>query len=187
MDLKSLMSTLLSEETIKGVVEKTGASPEQVKGILGNALPMLLNGANAQAKDRSTAAGFAGALQQHAQKDTSALSSFLGGVDLDDGAKIVSHLLGGSAQSQTQQLAQQSGASAATTGNVLSTAAPLLMSLLGQQAGSDNDGANVSGLMGSLMGSGDMNGLLGSLLGGGSQSASGKKNGLIGKLMGLLK
>lgn len=188
MDLNALMGTLLSDETISGVGAKTGASANEVRGVLGSALPLLLNGANAQAADASTAAGFSGALQQHAQSDTSVLSSFLGGVDLDDGAKIVAHLLGGNTASQTQTLAQQSGVSEAKTGNILSAAAPLLMSLLGQQAGADNSSANVAGLMGSLLGSGDMAGLMGSLLGGSSaQGSSGKKTGLLGKLLGLLK
>ena len=188
MDLNALMSTILSDETVNGVGKKTGASANEVRGVLGSALPLLLNGANAQAANDATAAGFSGALQQHAQNDTSVLSSFLGGVDLDDGAKIVAHLLGGSTAAQTQTLAQQSGVSEAKTGNILSAAAPLLMSLIGQQAGSENSSTNVAGLMGNLMGSGDMTGLLAGMLGGGSaQSSSGKKNSLLGKLLGLLK
>ena len=115
MDLNALMSTLLSEESINGVGEKAGASSEQVRGVLGSALPLLLNGANAQANDESTASGFAGALQQHAQSDTSNLSSFLGGVDLSDGAKIVAHLLGANTAAQTAQTKQNEADTAART------------------------------------------------------------------------
>ena len=197
MDLNALMSTLLSEESINGVGEKAGASSEQVRGVLGSALPLLLNGANAQANDESTASGFAGALQQHAQSDTSNLSSFLGGVDLSDGAKIVAHLLGANTAAQTQSVAQQNNVNSATTGNILATAAPLLMSLIGQQSGSEaNSGLGVSGIMGSLLGSGDMGSLLGGLLGGGAAGTqeqvqpvqqSAKRPGLLAKLLGLLK
>ena len=188
MDLNALFGTLLSEESINGMGEKAGASAGEVRGVLGNALPLLLNGANAQATDESTAAGFAGALQQHAQDDTSVLSSFLSGVDLDDGAKIVAHLLGANTASQTQNLASTTGVSAAKTGSILSAAAPLLMSLIGQQAGNEsNSGMNTAGLMGSLLGSGDMTSLLGTMLGGSSNASSGKKTGLLGKLLSLLK
>ena len=195
MDLNALMSTLLSEESINGLGGKAEASPAEVRGVLGSALPLLLNGANAQAANAETESGFTGALQQHAQSDTSNLTSFLGGVDMNDGAKIVAHLLGMNTANQTQAVAQQSGVSAAKTGSILSAAAPLLMSLLGQQAGSEsNSGIGTAGLMGALLGSGDMNSLLGGLLGGAAPAqpevvpvSSGKKNGLLAKLLGLLK
>lgn len=200
MDLNALISTLLSEESINGVGERAGASSDQVRGVLGSALPLLLNGANAQANDAATASGFAGALQQHAQSDTSNLGSFLGGVDMIDGAKIVAHLLGANTAAQTQTVAQQNNVSSATTGNILATVAPLLMSLIGQQSGNDaNSGLGVSGIMGSLLGSGDMGSLLGGLLGGGASvqqpvqqpvqpvQQNNKRPSLLAKLFGLLK
>ena len=203
MDLNSLVSTLLSEESIDGLGARAGATPEEVRGVLGNALPMLLGGANAQAANQDTASGFVGALQQHAQDDTSNLSSFLGNVDLSDGAKIIAHLLGANTAAQTQTVAQQAGVSQQQAGSILSAAAPLLLSLLGQQtasAASQNNSAGIGGLMGSLMGSGDMTSLLGGLLGGGgaaqqplqqisepaaqTQQNAAKPSGLLGKLFG---
>ena len=170
MDLQALMSTMLSEESIENLGAKAGASSEEVRGVLGSALPLLLNGANAQATNQATASGFLGALQQHAQDDASNVGSFLGGVDMADGAKIIGHLLGGNSGAQTQAVAQQSGVSQAKTGNILSAVAPLLLTLLGQQAASGGNSANnnalgIGSLMGSLMGSGDMTSLLGSMLG----------------------
>jgi len=208
MDLNALMSTMLSQESIENLGAKTDASPDEVRGVLGNALPLLLNGAAAQANDESTASGFLGALQQHSQDDASNISSFLGGVDMSDGAKIIAHLLGANTSAQTTAVAQQSGVSQAKTGNILSAVAPLLLTLLGQQAAgsSSNNAAGIGNLMGSLMGSGDMSGLLGSLLGSGSASAAAeplqevtqaasaepqasatKPTGLLGKLFSLLK
>ena len=215
MDLNALMSTMLSKESIDGLGAKANASPEEVRSVLGSALPLLLNGANAQATNQETASGFVGALQQHSQDDASNVSSFLGKVDLGDGAKIIAHLLGANTAAQTQTVAQQTGVSQAQTGNILSAAAPLLLTLLGQQAAGNqqsNNAAGIGGLMGSLMGSGDMTSLLGGLLGGGAANAaaaqplqeitqpaqqaaqqtqqaaaSAKPQGLLGKLFGLLK
>ena len=122
-----------------------------------------------------------------------------------DGAKIVAHLLGANTAAQTQTFAQQNNVSTATTGNILATAAPLLMSLIGQQAQPQNtSSANVGGLMGSLLGSGDMSSLLGGLLGGGAgaqpaqqplqeitqpvaQPVQQQRPGLLAKLLSLLK
>ena len=172
MDLNALMSTMLSEESMENLGMKADASPDQVRGVLGSALPLLLSGANAQATNQQTASGFVGALQQHAQDDASNVGSFLGGVDMADGAKIIAHLLGANTATQTQAVAQQTGVSQQQTGNILAAAAPLLLTLLGQQAASSSNSANnnalgIGSLMGSLMGSGDMTSLLGSLLGGG--------------------
>ena len=211
MDLSALMSTMLSEESIESLGMKAESSPEEVRSVLGNALPLLLNGASAQATNQETASGFVGALQQHSQDDASNIGSFLGNVDMGDGAKIIAHLLGTNTAAQTQTVAQQSGVSQQQTGNILSAAAPLLLTLLGQQAASgsnssSNNALGIGSLMGSLMGSGDMTSLLGGLLGGGSaaqplqevaepvaqpvqqqtQQAS-KPSGLLGKLFSLLK
>ena len=107
MDLQALMSTMLSEESIQNLGARAEASPDEVRGVLGNALPLLLNGASAQATNQETASGFLGALQQHAQDDASNVGSFLGGVDMADGAKIIAHLLGANTATQTQAVAQR--------------------------------------------------------------------------------
>ena len=166
MDLNALMGALLSSESITGVSQNTGASEQQVQSVLGSALPLLLNGANTQAQDEQS--GFAGALQQHATNDTSNITSFLSGVDKIDGAKIVAHLLGANTQAQTQSVAAQTGVSPAQTGSILATAAPLLMSLMGQQtAAAQSSGSNaaVGGLLGSLLGNVDLGSLAMNLLG----------------------
>lgn len=218
MDLNALMSTMLSEESIANIGQKTGAKPEEVRGVLGSALPLLLNGASAQANNPETASGFVGALQQHAQDDASNVSGFLGNVDMGDGAKIIAHLLGANmVGAQTQAVAQQVGVSQQQTGNILAAVAPLLLTLLGQQAASgsnssSNNALGIGGLMGSLMGSGNMTSLLGAMLGGGAapaaaaqqplqqivtpaqqaapvqqQAQAAKPQGLLGKLFSLLK
>ncbi len=217
MDLNALMSTMLSEESIANLGQKTDATPEEVRGVLGSALPLLLSGASAQANNPETASGFVGALQQHAQDDASNVSGFLGNVDMGDGAKIIAHLLGANMGAQTQAVAQQAGVSQQQTGNILAAVAPLLLTLLGQQAASgsnssSNNALGIGGLMGSLMGSGDMTSLLGAMLGGGAapsaaaqqplqqivtpvqqaapvqqQAQAAKPQGLLGKLFSLLK
>ena len=199
MDLKKLTSTLLSSDSIKGLSNLTGASKGEVNSVLTEALPALLSGANGQAKDAGTAKGFADALAQHAKDDTSNLAGFLGNVDLGDGAKIIGHLLGSDQDSVTKSVAKKTGVSAAKIGQILAAIAPLLMSLLGQQADDDKDsGLDIGGLLGGLVDNVDVTSLLTGLLGGGNSSASGSSNkkpakkkkasgGLLGGLMSLLK
>ena len=94
MDLMKLAGTLLSSDSVKGLSDLTGTSKSDVTSVLTEALPALLNGATQQAKGKDTADGFASALSNHAKKDTCNLTDFLGNVDLADGAKIITHLLG---------------------------------------------------------------------------------------------
>ena len=164
MDLNTLMGAMLSSDSIKSISQASGASQKDVKAVLSSALPGLLNGAAQQANNSQTAAGFAGALAQHAKSDTRDLGSFLSGVDLADGGKIIAHLLGANTTAATQQTANASGVDAAKGAKILAVAAPLLMSLLGKQAG-QSSGSAVGTLMNSLLGGGNAGSLIGSLLG----------------------
>lgn len=181
MDLSAIMNTLLSSDTVSGVSKKTGASKGDVTSVLTSALPMLLQGAQSQADDKETAAGFEKALDDHSKDDTSNLRSFLKGVDLDDGAKIVGHLLGGNTSGTTKKVSEASGVSSGATSQIMSAAAPLLMSLLGKSskddAGTKKNDDGDSGLLGQLVSSALSNVDVGSLLSGllGDSGSSKKK------------
>ena len=157
MDLNALMGTLLSGDTIANMSQKTGASSQEVQNVLASALPALLNGAQAQANSA----------------DTADLTSFVQNIDMDDGAKIVGHLLGNQQTEITQTASQRAGLSSGSTGLILAAAAPLLMSLLGKQtSGNQNNNAmGIGSLLGSMLGGADTTSLIGSLLGGGMAQA----------------
>jgi len=193
-DTSSILSTLLSSSAIKGISKTSDTSADEVQRIVANAVPALLQGANKQATSKSTAEGFAAALSQHAQDNTSNIASFMKNVDLDDGLKVLGHLLGSSAKSTTAQISKASGTTVAKTTSVLSALAPLLMSLLGQQTQSSSGSAQASmaaSLLGGLMQNVNVGDVLGSLLGasssGSSKPSSNASGSLLNGLMGLLK
>ena len=163
MDLSSVMTTLLSSDSVKNLSKKTGSSQKEVSSVLSSALPLLLAGAGSQTDDQSTAEGFEKALAQHGEKDTSNLASFLDGVDMEDGAKIIGHLLGANTTSTTKQVSKESGTDADSTAQILAAAAPLLMSLLGQETKKSKK-ADTSALVGALVGEVIKNVDVGSLL-----------------------
>ena len=202
MDLSKIASSLLSSDSLKGLSNLTGASNKDITGVLTSALPSLLSGATEQAKDKKTSESFATALAQHAKDDTSDLTSFLGKVDLNDGAKIIGHLLGSGKEETVKKAAKASGVSEKKTGDILSAIAPMLLSLLGQQAEEDDDKeSGASGLVGALLDNVDVGSLLSGLIstdtssasnGGKKKPASAKKkndtSGIIGGILtGLLK
>ncbi len=198
MDVTSLLTGLASASNIKNIGKAADASPDDVKNVLAQAVPALLQGAAAQTKGDS-AAGFEQALSDHAKDKGKTLN-------LEDGAKIISHLLGSKASSTTGAIAKAAGVTKASATSILAAAAPLFMSLLGQQT-SGTSGNALGSLLGGLTSNVNVGSLLGNLLGGSSGGASsassaGKKDdkkdkkdkkdesaagNLLGGLMGLLK
>ncbi|MBR2842864.1 MAG: DUF937 domain-containing protein [Lachnospiraceae bacterium] len=179
MDFSSILNTITSSDSIQQLSSLSGTSENDVSSILSSVLPQLLNGAQGQATNQETAQSFANALTSHGQQDTNDLSAFFGGIDLDDGQKIVNHLLGSdNAVATAETLSSESGVATSSITNIISAAAPLLMSLLGKQATSDKEakekdadgGIDLAGIVGSLFGGGDGDGKegggLGSLLSG---------------------
>ena len=200
MELASMLKTMLNADSIAKMSEKTGTSTDEVKSVLLSALPALLKGVQGQASNRETVAGFAGALDSHARDDTSDIAAFLSQVDLEDGEKIVGHLLGGDQGETTRAAAKKAGLSTAATGSILGAAAPLLMSLLGQQAtqavqaqpqngGGQQAAPSGAGVLAGMLGAQQQNakpsglgGLLSGLFGGGQQQSADSNP--IGSMMG---
>ncbi len=165
MDLQQIAKMILSSDSVEGIAKRSGASSSDVTKVLSQALPLLLGGANDQAKNTDTASSFTQALSSHAKADTSDLGSFLAGIDLADGAKIIGHLLGSEQDSTTKSVAKQAGVSQKKTASILSSVAPLLMSLLGKQTEeSDVSDSPIGDLIGSLLEQVDVGELLTGLL-----------------------
>ncbi len=132
-NIQTIAKTLLGADAIKGIGKTTGLDGEDIANILSNALPQLLSGASKQSTSKKTAASFAEALESHAGSKTSNLASFFKNVDIEDGAKIVGHLLGKGTDTTAKKISKSLGIDAADVIKVLAAAAPLLMSLMGQK------------------------------------------------------
>ncbi|MBQ7172441.1 MAG: DUF937 domain-containing protein [Clostridia bacterium] len=211
LDLSSIAS-LLSGGGISAISEKVGAKEDQVTSAVTAALPALISGMKQNVSTEAGAASLAGALSDHKNADVSNVTAFLNGADLTDGAKIVSHILGGKEKATTAAIAEKSGLSSSKVSSILSMIAPLLLSLLGkkqEETSSASTSSSLTGLLGSVLGgSGGSSALgslassaLGELFGSGSSdsaesaSGTGKKKkdekkedgGLLGGLLGLFK
>ena len=199
MDISSLIGTFMSSDALQNIGSAAQTDAKSAKDVLAAALPSLLSGAKAQSDDEST--GFGEALLSHGKDDISDIASFLGKVDLEDGGKIIGHLFGNDSDNQIGTIAESAGVSKANTSNILSAAAPLLMSLLGQQASSsasDSSASALSSVASLFLKNADIGGILGGILGGGNNNSdeikiedantttSAKPAGLISTLLGKL-
>lgn len=162
-DLSSIAKTLLENDTLENIADKIGVSKNDVSSVLSNALPSLLSGAGKQSTGNDTKEGFAAALESHANSNISNLSSFFKGLDITDGSKIISHLLGKDNDSTAEEISKNSGIDTKKVALILAAAAPLLMSLLGkktQSAKEENKTSSTADLASSLLGNVDLGGLL---------------------------
>ncbi len=163
MDVNTLLKLMMSTASTDALTQNTGLSADKISGVMNSILPTLISGAGAQASNADTAAGFLQAIENHGNKDTKDLNSFLSSVDLADGAKIVQHLLGGNTAATAQTAAKAAGVSEADVKKILAMVSPLLLSILGQQKKKHgNDSASLlQNLMTTASGSGlDAGGLL---------------------------
>ncbi|WP_299665299.1 DUF937 domain-containing protein [uncultured Polaribacter sp.] len=157
-----LLNSDLGKQIVSGVAGSTGTDTTKTGSVLAMALPVLMKAMERNAATPEGAAGLMGALSN--KHDGSILDNlgglFGGGVDENvkqDGAGILSHILGNKQQGVQQIIGQKSGLDAGSVANILKIAAPILMGVLGKQKREQN-----------VSNSGDLKGLLGGLLGGNS-------------------
>ncbi len=150
------LTDLLSGDVIASIAKSAGASKSDTASVLANALPDLVKSMATNATTKDGAKSLAKALDDHTS-DASA-ASLLKNIDLEDGAKILGHILGSDNDTVTKKTSKKSGVDNDTTSTILATAAPLLLSALGsEKKSSKTDADGLSDLLGSLLGKDDGN------------------------------
>lgn len=154
-----LLNSDIGKTIISGVSGQTGQSEDKTGNLLTMALPVLTQAMKKNSASPEGAQGLLGALNKH---DGSILDDiggfFKGGVDknvIDDGGKILGHVLGSKQSNVQNALSQKSGIDAGNVADILKVAAPLLMGLLGKQQRKNNvsDQNGLGGLLGGLINS----------------------------------
>ncbi|WP_428742675.1 DUF937 domain-containing protein [Tenacibaculum sp.] len=156
-----LLNSDLGKTIVSGVAESTGQDTNKTSSVLTMAMPVLMKAMQRNASTPEGAEGLISALNKHDGGILDNLGDlFAGGVNtyiLQDGSKILGHVLGNKQQGVEQIIGQKSGISASAVADILKTAAPILMAILGKQSRQEN-----------VSNSSDLGGLLGGLLGGNS-------------------
>ena len=129
--LESIAKTLLNNKTSDEIGKSLGVSSEDASAVLAAVLPQLLQGATAQASSSKTQDSFAEALESHSTNYTSDLAKFFKNVDIEDGAKIVGHLLGTDQKKVATQASKKTGIDTKQVIKIAAAAAPLVMTLIG--------------------------------------------------------
>jgi hypothetical protein len=154
-----LLNSDLGKTIVSGVSNQTNQPQNKTKDVLTMALPVLMAAMKKNANTPQGAEGLLGAIGN--KHDGSILdnlgSLFEGGVDssvIEDGGKILGHVLGGKQQHVEMALSQKSGIDAGSVAQILKVAAPILMGVLGNQAKKQNvnSASGLEGMLGGLLG-----------------------------------
>lgn len=188
MDLLNMLSGLMtSSSSIDALSKKTGTDSSETAGIMDAALPMLLSALGKNASSEAGASSLLGALKQHS--DTSAIEDQIAKADAEDGSKIIKHIFGDEESSVVKTISEKTGAGTDKITNLLSNAAPSLMSGLSavtSQASKKTAAAKAENKTEAKeeenSGGLDLSGLLGIFGGSDSKEESGGLGGLLGGL-----
>lgn len=148
----------LGKTIINGVAGSTGQDSSKTGSVLTMALPVLMKAMQRNAATEDGANGLMGALQKHDGGILDNLGDlFNGGVDsnvVQDGGKILGHVLGNKQSGIQQVIGQKAGVDAGSVGNILKVAAPILMGVLGKQTKQSgiSSGSGIGNLLGGLLG-----------------------------------
>ena len=174
------LTDLLSGSVISSIAGQTGTSEKDTQNVLASALPALVGAMAQNASTEEGAESLARALDDHTTAE--GLPGLLGKVDTEDGAKILTKILGGQNDAVQKAVAKKSGASKTDTTKILTMAAPLLLAALGsQKKKTKTKRAGLGSLLTGLLGGGEddeddgstLVSLAGSLLGGSAEKEDG--------------
>ncbi len=185
--LTSLLGSMTSGGALEALEEKSGGSADQISGLLGSALPQLMQAMGKNASSKEGAASLLGALAQHTSTDP--VEKQIKEADEVDGGKILKHILGANQESVVSHLTDETGLTAKQVTTVLGNIAPALMSSV-SGASKENKATKKATTKKSageldLSDGFDINDVMG-ILGMVSGNQSKKKGGLLGFLGSLL-
>lgn len=142
MDILELLSGQLDTEKVLQQLSMTsGADSSQVQKVVQMGLPALLESLGRNSKTEQGASSLAKALDSHKDDKVDDIEDFLKNVNLDDGSKIIGHVLGGNKQKVQRNLAKQTGLEDNQVSSIMNQLAPLLLGTLGKQKAINNVGS----------------------------------------------
>ena len=147
MDMETIMNMMLQSGALDQVSGMLGVDDKSAVSAIETVLPTLLKGMQGQATNTNTQQGFLQALLDHSATDTSDLKQAVKNVDVEDGAKIVNHLLGTQQEEVAAKATKKSGLDTKTILKLMAILAPILMSRMGKTAKTQTAKANSNDML----------------------------------------
>ncbi len=132
--LALLLKVFMAKNTLESMSEKTGISKDLIRRLIPLAIPLLIRYMTKNASSQSGAESLFTALGQHTSKRT--LAEQINEADVDDGAKIIGHILGSDNDRVVRELSTRSGLSVKQVIKLLSIIGPIILSVLSSASNS---------------------------------------------------
>jgi len=143
-NMSSLIGMLMQpdqNEESKQLANRAGVDTNDFAKIASIGLPLLLQGINRNNQSQTGLESFNQALNQHQTRNNyDSLNQFAQNVDVDDGGKIVNHVLSGNQENVNASLSNRLGVSPQTVQRTLAVLAPLVLKYLADQKQKNNLG-----------------------------------------------
>lgn len=134
MDLLGLVTGQLNNaDILKMLGGSTKAEPDQIKKLATVGLPAILDQMSKNTADEAGMNSLFNALDKHPGDNIGDIASFLKGVDLKDGGKILQHVFAKEESKVEKNLAKETGLSAKQVTTIMSMLAPMVLAYLGSQ------------------------------------------------------
>ena len=181
--LSILLKSLLTDNSVNTMSQKTGLGAKQLRKLLPLAIPLLLRAMTKNASNQAGASSLLSALTQHT--NTKPMEQQIAEADTVDGAKILAHILGNSSQEELQNLANQTGMSQQQVANALSSITPAMLSGLSAATTTATSASTAASTAGKIdLSDGlDLSDVM-TMLGGSSAQSKPQSGGLLAALFG---
>lgn len=140
-----LLQGPMGQMILQGASSQVGQDTNKTQSAISAAIPMLMGALKKNASNPSTASGLLEALQsgKHDGGILDNISDIFGGGNVNedvvqDGDKILGHVLGDKKENVAKVLGQKSGLDLGSAMNILKMAAPIVMGMIGKQTRQTN-------------------------------------------------
>ncbi len=154
-----LLQGPMGQMIIQGASSQLGQDSGKTQSAISAAIPMLMGALKKQASNPDAAPGLMNALQKHDGGILDNVMDIFGGGNVnedvvEDGDKILGHVLGDKKETVAAALGQKSGLDLGSAMNILKMAAPIVMGMLGKQTKSQqvSNPTDLTNIIGGMLG-----------------------------------
>jgi hypothetical protein len=135
MNINQIITSAISDQVAASVSKKLGIPQSKSKGVIDMAIPLLIGGLAKNSSDPTGAQNLSTALtQDHDGSILNNIPSALSGDNaMEEGGKILNHVLGNKQDSASQVIGSQVNVEPSQVQQILSLVAPVVLGALGKQ------------------------------------------------------
>lgn len=138
MDFTQIIGNEIKKQAMSQILWKVGGNNKTANALIQKALPTILGGLEKNASSETGLASLSKALEKHTGTTK---------IDAEDGKNILSHILGGSKDSELDNIAAETWATKEQSNEVMGILSSLVMEKLWDQKAAGVDGSEIAKML----------------------------------------